>query len=54
MPLKLTSKGQELRSKLIGQGKKKLRGGEMRISNTAGGIDIIPLTVRLKKPGQDG
>ena len=30
------------------QGKKKRRGGEMRISNTAGGIDIIPLIVRLK------
>ena len=48
VPLKLTSKGQELKRKLEMQGKKKRRGGEMRISNTAGGIDIIPLIVRLK------
>ena len=48
VPLKLTSKGQELARKLLMQGKKKFRGGEMRISNTAGGIDIIPLMVRLK------
>ena len=46
--LKLTSKGKKLARKLIQQGKKKFRGGEMQISNAAGGIDIIPLTVRLK------
>ena len=47
VPLKLTSKGKQVARTLIRQGKKKLR-GEMRISNAASGIDIIPLTVRLK------
>ena len=49
VPLKLTSKGQKLARTLVMQGKKKFR-GQMRITNAAGGIDIIPLTVRLKKP----
>ena len=47
VPLKLTSKGKKLARTLVMQGKKKLR-GQMEISNAAGGIDIIPLTVRLK------
>ncbi len=45
--LNLTPKGKELARRLVVQGKKTLR-SEMRISNVAGGIDIIPLTVRLK------
>jgi len=48
VPLKLTPKGKKLKRKLVMQGKKKLRGGEMRITNTAGGLNIIPVTVRLK------
>jgi hypothetical protein len=47
VPLKLTSKGNKLARTLVMQGKKKLR-GQMEISNAAGGIDTIPLTVRLK------
>jgi uncharacterized repeat protein (TIGR01451 family) len=47
VPLKLTGKGTKLASMLVKQGRKKLR-GEIRISNAPGGIDIIPISVRLK------
>ena len=47
VPFKLTPKGRKVASMLVQQGRKKLR-GVVRISNAAGGIDIIPLTVRLK------
>ena len=46
VPLKLTRNGRKLVSTLQ-QGRKKLS-GEIRISNAAGGIDIISITVRLK------
>lgn len=47
VPLKLTRKGRKLASMLVQQGRKKLR-GEIQISNAPGGIDIIPISVRLK------
>jgi uncharacterized repeat protein (TIGR01451 family) len=47
VPLKLTGKGRKLASMLVKQGRKKLR-GVIQISNAPGGIDIIPIMVRLK------
>ena len=47
VPLKLTRKGRKLASMLVKQGRKKLK-GVIEISNAPGGIDIIPISVRLK------
>ena len=49
VPLKLTRKGRKLARTLVKQGRKKLK-GVIQISNApgGGGIDIIPISVRLK------
>ena len=45
--LKLTRQGKRIAPMLIRQGTRKLR-GFFEVRNSAGGIDIIPLSVRLR------